>query len=971
MKRTIEKYNLDDLRELVRNLEEENTKLKSLLNQNDISYDTNDVFDKPNITKVVFDDDQGSRILETEITEYLANRFFSMFWGRKDAYAKRGKNGGYYPQCRNRWLNICPKQNGDTKFPCSNCEHNQYTPLKLDDIVKHLNGYKEDGTDVIGIYPLFEDNTTRLLVFDFDYHNKDDNSEQWQNDVSTVRKICSLNNVDCLVERSRSGNGAHLWIFFDSPINASLARNFGTMLLEQGLNSINLDNFKCFDRMFPNQDSSDKLGSLIALPLQGKALKNGNSAFVDENFNAYYNQWDVLLNKTKKIKKEEIEKMMQSWSEEKFGPTNTLYQSSNIDRPKPWKRKDKFNADDVVNKLHIVLANGLYVDTLNLMPRIQNQIRCLAAFDNPEFYKNKRLGYSNYNNFSTIYLGKDCDGYIRIPRGLKETLINKCKEANIDYEIKDKQSRGKHINVTFNGDLREKQIEAIKELNKYNNGVLEAATAFGKTVVCSYLISQKKTSTFIILNNISLQEQWYKEIKNFLTINEQPPKYKTKNGERTRKDVIGFLNGSKNTLTGIIDIVSIQSLVNYEEDIFDNYGMVLIDECQYSASSTYIKVLNKIKSKYVFGVSATPQRGDHLEKIFYMMIGPIRHTYSSKQRALDQGIKHYFVPRFTRVTNITGTDDINELYSLVCNNKERNEQIVFDIKECIKNKKTIMVLGKYKEHVKYIYEQVKDVADNVFLIYGDKSQKENKEEIEKLTSVKDDESIIIVSTMQKLGEGFNYPRLDTLMLIAPVSDPSKHEQYVGRLNRDYPGKEEVYVYDYVDWHIKIFAKQYHKRINNYKRLEYYIYNGEIKEKTVTNLIHNVDDYVETFENDLIEANKLIVISSPNLSNNKIQRLLSLIKNKQENGVKATVITKNPETDNFNDPNIAYSLIYNLKEKGINVIIKDEIDESYAVIDDLIVWYGGISLLGKETLWNNLIRLEDEKLAIELLETSTK
>ena len=362
-------------------------------------------------------------------------------------------------------------------------------------LFRYMWKYKDDGSDVIGVYPLLPDGTCRFIVFDFDNHEKGAEetdfanvTKDWHKEVEALRLICEKNGITPLVERSRSGQGAHVWIFFKKPIPASLARNFGYLLLDRGQSLINLKSFQYYDRMYPCQDNANSIGNLIALPLQGGALKNGNSAFIDSNWNAYPDQWDILLNHTMKLSMEEIEAFMEKWKAEITEATGVGPDNMEC-RPKPWKKRQVFNKSDVVGKMHIILGDGVYVDALNLMPRIQNQIRSLAAFDNPIFYKNKRLGYSNYYNFSAVYMGKDIDGYIRIPRGLREQLINNCKEAGIEYDISDQREMGKPIKVFFNGDLRTEQDLAVDKMLQHDHGVLSATTAFGKTVVCSYLIS--------------------------------------------------------------------------------------------------------------------------------------------------------------------------------------------------------------------------------------------------------------------------------------------------------------------------------------------------------------------------------------------------------------------------------------------------------------------------------------------------
>ena len=313
--------------------------------------------------------------------------------------------------------------------------------------------------------------------------------------------------------------------------------------------------------MYPSQDVASSIGNLIALPLQGQALKNGNSAFVDKNWNAYPDQWDILLNHTKKLSVEDIEKYMAKWQTELAEKAGVPVSLNDRSRPKPWKKKDGFVKSDVVGKMHIILGDGIYVDTLNLMPRLQNQVRSMAAFDNPVFYKNKRLGYSNYYNFSAVYMGKDTEGYICIPRGLYDNLIASCKEAGIEYEVTDHREKGRPIRVSFKGDLKTQQDLAAQRLLAFDCGVLSAATAFGKTVVCSYLIAQRKVNTLILLHSKDLLEQWVEELNKFLDIDEEPPIYKTKGGrEKRRNSAVGILHGSKNTLTGLIDVAMVGSI---------------------------------------------------------------------------------------------------------------------------------------------------------------------------------------------------------------------------------------------------------------------------------------------------------------------------------------------------------------------------------------------------------------------------
>ena len=975
----IEAYDKDSLRKIVRMLERENKSLKEKLDKANIPYESINPFEE-NLEKAEdHDPDQGARIINPPfITEKMAVRFFSMFWGREDVYAKRGKKGGYFPQCDNRWnSSLCPKQQGKKIF-CNECEHKKWTKVSARKIIAHLIGNKEDGSDVIGVYPLLPDGKCRFIVFDFDNHEKGAEAtdfanidDEWHKEVDALRKICIINGIKPLVERSRSGRGAHVWIFFKKAIPAGVARNFGFLLLDKGSASINLKSFHYYDRMYPSQDVANGIGNLIALPLQGQALKNGNSAFIDENWNAYPNQWDILFNNTEKLSIKEIEQYMGKWREELAENKEKVYDADRYTRPKPWRKKCEFFKEDVVGKIHIVLSNGIYIDTLNLMPRIQNQIRSLAAFDNPEFYKNKRLGYSNYYNFSAVYLGKDIDGYIQIPRGLREKIIEECEKAGIPIDVSDEREIGHPIRVDFKGDLRTQQELAAEKLLSHSDGVLSAATAFGKTVVCSYLIAERKVNTLILLQSKDLLNQWIDELNKFLEIREEPPEYITKTGrKKKRQDVIGVLHGNKNTLTGIIDVAMVGSMYKKGEfnDLVNSYGMVIMDECHHAASKTSIELLQKINAKYVYGVSATPKRGDDLDKIIYMLLGPLRHKFTSLERAQEQGIGHYFIPRYTRVVdNIESKNDINKAYNLISDSKVRNEMIIEDVRSCVNKKQTPVILTRFKDHAKYLYDGLKNMADHVFLLYGDNSDKKNADIRAELKKIPQDETLILIATGQKIGEGFDFPRLDVLMLAAPVSFEGRLEQYVGRLNRDYEGKEAVYVYDYIDSHIRFFDRMYAKRLRTYKKIGFSIWTEDKQPKQTINAIYDSGNYTEKFERDLVEAEKTIVISSPNISQDKIERFIYLIKERQEEGLKVTVITTDPEEIIYENSDICYELIREMEQIGINIITKTEVEERFAVIDDELVWHGGMNLLGKVDVWDNLMRIKNQEVAAELLE----
>ena len=908
-----------------------------------------------------------------------------MFWGRQDVYAKRSVNketgkAAYYPQCNNFWTNVCHKKIKDG-INCKDCKNRSYKTITKKDILNHLQGNAYNASDVIGVYPLLSNGTCRFMVFDFDNHDKDaeekdfaNSDDTWVEEVESMREICVLNGIEPLVERSRSGRGAHVWIFFDKPIDASFVRKFGFALLDKGAEQINLKSFKYYDRMLPAQDSlpeDSAVGNLIALPLQGKALQDGNSAFIDGNWNAYPNQWETLFNKPR-LSQEFLEEKIKEWSNI---IDDIAANAAESDREKPWNRMQHFNKNDVEGKLHIILSNGIYVDNTNLKAAMQNRIRRMAAISNPVFYKNQAIGTSNYDTARWIYLGKDhLSGYIQIPRGLQDELWENIKQADIDYEMEDERQQGRKINVDFKGELRPEQDKALKELIRYDNGILHAATAFGKTVVSSAIIAQKKINTLIILESSALIEQWKEALEKFLNINEGLPTYETKTGRvRKRKSLIGTLQGAHDSMTGIIDIAMAGSLCKKGKyhKMMNEYGLVLIDECHHSASETIANVLKEVKAKYVYGVTATPKRGDGLEKINYMLIGPIRYSYTAKEKAKEQGIQHLVYPRFTRTVPPRGviTDKMhpNEAYEIIHNNDVRDEQIIEDVKNCVAAGRTPVVLSRYKDHSEKFYERLKSYADHVFLMTGNNSKKEHRKILEQMHQVDKNESLILIATGSLVGEGFDFPRLDTLFMATPVSFRGVVEQYAGRLNRDYAGKENVIIYDYVDNHIPMFNNMYMKRLKAYKQIGYEFGDGLQTVKQTVNAIYDGNNYSENYYKDLLDSNKNIIISSPVISGSKVYELINMLKEKQMSGVQVTIVTWTPDSYGFGDAAYWMQLHEDMRRAGFYIRTVEEYCDRFAVIDQEVVWYGNINLLAKDKVDDSIMRVRSKGIAGELME----
>ena len=969
---------IKSLQSRIQALEDENRLLKERLEEAGVSYANIVSGDAEGVVEL-YDPDQGARIKKFDVTDKIASDFFMMFCrGRKDVYdlrytnPKTGKNG-YYSQCFNRWDRGCHIQKKDG-VRCKDCELRAYKPVTLPLIKAHMNGTDPNGNDVVAIYPMLENNLCQLLVFDFDNHAKGAEQEDyaniddgWKEEINALRRICKNLDVDAVVERSRSGRGAHLWIFFKEMVPARLARRFGFALLEKGAESVNLKSFKYYDRMIPTQDALPEggLGNVIALPLQGMALKSGNSAFIDENWNAYEDQLNVLAG-TRRLTRQGIEDYLSLWYS-----TGSISEDNGTDAP--WDKNSEIEAGSVKGVVRIVLADRIYIDSTGMSNKTKRQLRRMATFSNKQYFQNQAMDMPNYDESRFIYLGSDEGKYIVLPRGLREEILKKFDNAGISYKIEDKRTKGQELNISFRGELRESQIPAVETMLENETGILHAATAFGKTVVCCDMIARRGISTLILVDRADLMNQWIKRLEEFLDIDEELPEYQTKTGRtRKRKSLIGNLQGAHDTLTGIVDVAMIRSLKKKDgfHPKLKEYAQVYFDECHHAASDSAIEVLQEINAKYVYGVTATPKRGDGKEKINEFLLGPIRYRFTAKDRAEEQNINHLVYPRFTRTVkphHLSKTPYGNDAYELIRNNDVRDEQIIRDVADCVQAGRTPVVLTKYVDHAKKLSERLKTYADRLILLTGANGTKARRAQVEELNKVDNSDSLILVGTGSLLGEGFDFPRLDTLFMATPVSGENVVEQYVGRLNRDYDGKENVIVYDYVDSHIPKFDKMYSARMKAYKKIGYELCVNMDGEKQKANAIYDIENYAETYWKDLEEANSAVVVSSPRLNNQKVDRIIKILGERRELGVKVTIVTWHPDAYKYGKDDVRMELMERLRKAGFEIRLVEESCEHYAVIDNEIVWYGSVNLLSKEDAEDNLMRVCSKDIAAELLE----
>lgn len=862
-------------------LHKENEVLKSLLKIHGIEYETRM---KEDMNKLIY-----SLVSVPTITLSIDERlrlFQSLFKGREDVFARRwfskttGKSG-YQPVCINEWKQgICDKK----RYRCAICPNRNFAPLTSQDMYRHLEGKDEYCCDVVGLYAIMQDNNCAFLCADFDDKNC---KYGYKEDVLAYVGVCREWLIPYAIERSRSGNGAHVWIFFEAPLPASKARRLGNAILTEAMTHNGQMSFNSYDRFFPNQDYLPEggFGNLVALPLQGQARRRENSVFVDNDFLVYKDQWAFLYN-LKKIQESTIDQLLRLHYQEELGK---LSMSS---EHKPWVTPlpQNITQEDFHAKVEIIKADKLYIPLKAVSAKVLNHLKRIAAFKNPEFYSKQALRLSTYAIPRIISCFDITNEYLAMPRGCEDATRSFLNDNAVTYTITDKTNHGNKISVSFQGEEREEQLEAINALLPYTNGILHATTAFGKTVTAAAIIARKKVNTLILVHSKALLKQWHDRLTEFLNIDYPKHEEKNKRGRRKVFSPIGCFDSSGNTLHGIIDIALIQSCLDEDgvKPFVQDYGMVIVDECHHVSSITFEQVLMSIKAHTIYGLTATPIRKDGHQPIIFMQCGPIRFSTDVKSQIAKQSFDRFLIPRFTSYNSILEDRlSIATLYKYLSEDEIRNNLIVEDICKAVNTGRTPIILTNRTAHVSVLAEKLKATIKNVISLTGAGTTREKREAMQRLQTIPDSEQLVIVATGKYVGEGFDYPRLDTLFLALPISWKGLLTQYAGRLHREYEGKKDVRIYDYIDIHEPICDSMYRKRLKGYAAIGYKTINtaqptlfdhiNDISSSIAENQIFNGLTFYRPYTSDLTKAKRSIVISSPKLYRTEQNPLVTLLK----------------------------------------------------------------------------------------------
>jgi superfamily II DNA or RNA helicase len=681
----------------------------------------------------------------------------------------------------------------------------------------HLQGFDPQDRSrrdfTIGIYPMLPDETCRLLAVDFD-------KASWQEDARAFGETCSLFNVPAAIERSRSGNGGHVWIFFAEPVPAVQARQMGTFLLSQTMEhrpEIGLDSY---DRFFPSQDTLPRggFGNLIALPLQKKPRENGNSIFVNEHFIPYEDQWAFLAS-LHRMTRTEVQAVTR-YTEKRDELLGIRLPVTDEDSDHPWaappsrKHKEPPVIGPLPECLDLVIGNQIYIPKAELTPPLRNRLIRLAAFQNPDFYQAQGMRLSTYGKPRIISCCEDFPKHLGMPRGCIDELTALLESLQIKTNLTDERFAGTRLDVQFQGTLRSEQQQAADSLLQHEMGVLAASTAFGKTVVAAYLIAQRQVNTLVIVHRRQLLDQWVQALSQFLGI--------------SPKD-IGQFGGGKHKSNGNLDVAMIQSLIHkgVVSDIVGNYGYLIVDECHHISAVSFEQVVRQSKAKYLTGLSATVTRKDGHQPIIFMQCGSVRYKVNDRDQADKRPFSHKVIVRPTRfqlpshLQNIAA-QSIQEVYSSLEKDDVRNQMIVEDVVAAIQAKRFPVLLTERREHLETLAELLNKRVAHVFVMKGGMGKKQRQELKNRIADLPVDQSRVILATGRYLGEGFDDERLDTLFLALPISWRGTLTQYAGRLHRLNTAKKEVVIYDYVDFEVPVLVRMHGKRRAGYKAMGYKI-----------------------------------------------------------------------------------------------------------------------------------------------------
>jgi superfamily II DNA or RNA helicase len=727
--------------------------------------------------------------------------FLSLFGARRSVYPKlwinlRKGSKGYSPACSNEWVHgVCEKP----RVKCSDCPNQNFPQLNHSAIHSHLIG-----RHTIGTYAIREDDSCIFLAADFD-------GDGWMQDIEAYRRAAEQIGISVGIERSRSGNGGHAWIFFASPVPAVLARRLGTLIVARASSFHRGMKLSTYDRFFPNQDTCPKggFGNLIALPLQQEPRKSGNTLFLDENFEPVSDQWAYLAS-LPKIDLAELQRLLENNFDAEKGIEPTESESLDFDESALNVIPQAVRRGDFKGTLKLVRNSQITIPISCLPTSLGAALKRLGTIANPVFYEKQRLRFPTINIPRFIFCGEEHDDKLVLPRGTLHDIEKLFSKAGGNLEIIVTRPAPVTTELSFTGTLTATQSTAVEAMLGHEEGVLVAPPGAGKTVMACAAIARRGVSTLILVHRKQLLDQWSDRLQTFLGLS---------------KGDIHILGKARHPDAPVaLGMFPTLARSEFPEALLAKYGHVIIDECHHVPATSFEAAMKRCTARYILGLTATPNRKDGLQKILFLQCGPIRHRIDLDHS--EEQSRTVFVREFS-LRLPAGKDrlPIHQIWEHLIQSGERNRAIASDVSSALEEQRFCALLSDRKEHLNALESLLREKLpeERIYRIDGSTNQKLRTAILGNLRSkASEGQPFVLLATASLLGEGFDMPELDTLFLAMPISFKGRLIQYAGRLHRFSEKKKSVRIYDYVEPDHPLTAQMYRKRTIAYREMGYSI-----------------------------------------------------------------------------------------------------------------------------------------------------